>query len=64
MVKALALASLILIASCAHRPVGDFCTTNEAIRLPKIAIAMLSYEEQKKVLAHNLKGARLCGWKP
>lgn len=64
MVKGLTLAALILLSACQTVPKGNFCSTAEPIRLPKAAIATLSFEKQKDVLAHNLKGAKLCGWKP
>lgn len=64
MVKALTLTAMILLAGCQTVPKGSFCQVSKPIRLPKVAIAMLTADEQRDVLAHNQKGAKLCGWRP
>ena len=61
--KVTALAVFILLAACATSG-GTFCDIARPIRLSQAAIAAMSDQEVADTLAHNLKGARLCGWKP
>lgn len=60
--KALTLALLLALAGC--QTSGSFCQISNPIRLSADAIAALSDAEVNAALAHNLKGAKLCGWKP
>lgn len=60
--KAIALAVLIGIAGCTTMG-GSFCAVERPIRLSAEAIAALSDGEVSQVLAHNEKGAKLCGWR-
>lgn len=43
---------------------GTFCQIAEPVRLSDTAIDALSDAEVEKLLARNLKGAKLCGWRP
>lgn len=43
---------------------GSFCDIARAIRFTDAAVDALSDQEVASVLAHNRKGAALCGWKP
>ncbi|MBN9249815.1 MAG: hypothetical protein J0I86_04420 [Mesorhizobium sp.] len=61
MVKALILASLLVMAGCQSTP-GSFCAVASPIRLSLPAIAAMSDSDVRAVLAHNEKGRRLCGW--
>ncbi|MES0040006.1 hypothetical protein [Mesorhizobium sp. M0091] len=60
--KAIALAVFMAIAGCTTIG-GSFCAVEHPIRLSAEAIAALSDGEVNQVLAHNEKGAKLCGWK-
>ena len=53
----------MLLAACATTG-GTFCDIAEPIRLSHEAIAAMSDQEVGDALAHNFKGAKLCGWKP
>jgi hypothetical protein len=58
-------ALLFALAACQSVPVqGDFCYRNEPIRLSGTVIDQMSDADVERVLAHNERGARLCGWKP
>lgn len=59
--KILALAAFVALAACAHMPGGSFCDIEKPNRNP---VADMTPVEQRTALAHNLKGAKLCGWKP
>lgn len=43
---------------------GSFCQIAKPLRLSDAAVDALSDQEVVALLAHNLKGAKLCGWKP
>ena len=60
MVKALILAAMLL-AGCQTVGEGTFCDINKPNRNP---VEDMTPAEARTALAHNLKGARLCGWKP
>lgn len=64
LVRALALLSLVALAGCQTAPRGTFCTISDPIRLSPAAVAALSDAEVETILAHNKRGAALCGWKP
>jgi len=63
-VKALALASLLVLTACQTTTRGSFCDIASPVRLSDTAVDALSDVEVAKILAYNLKGAKLCGWKP
>ncbi|TIQ96137.1 hypothetical protein [Mesorhizobium sp.] len=63
MVKGLTLAILMALAGCTT-PKGGFCALSSPIRLSAAAVADLSDGEARAILAHNRKGAALCGWRP
>ncbi|RWI60239.1 MAG: hypothetical protein EOQ93_02975 [Mesorhizobium sp.] len=63
MVKGLTIALSIVLAGCTTAR-GGFCAASSPIRLSATAVAALSDSEVKAVLAHNRKGAALCGWRP
>lgn len=60
--KILALAAFIALAGCTTAG-GSFCAVEHPIRLSAEAIKALSDAEVNQILAHNEKGAALCGWK-
>lgn len=62
MVKVLILA-LMLLAGCTTAG-GSFCAVEHPIRPTRAEVATLSDASVAAILAHNEKGARLCGWKP
>lgn len=70
--KAAALILLAVLAGCLHSqepsPVSDpravWCAENEPIRLPAVAIAMMSRADKERLAAYLLKGERWCGWLP
>lgn len=59
--KVLALAAFVALAACAHMPGGSFCDVEKPNRNP---IEDMTVVEARDALTHNLKGQRLCGWKP
>jgi hypothetical protein len=59
--KALCLTSLIVLSACTTAPKGSFCSIASAIRPANVDV--LTDAEVKDILAHNEKGAALCGWK-
>ena len=63
MVRALALVLLLGLASC-QTTKGSFCSISSPVRLSPEAVDALSDAEVARLLAHNEKGAALCGWKP
>lgn len=58
--KIVALASFMALAACQHAG-GSFCDIEKPNRNP---IEDMTVVEARDALAHNLKGQRLCGWKP
>lgn len=63
MVKGLTLSLLIALAGCTTAK-GSFCAVSSPIRLSAAAVPALSDAEVRTILAHNRKGAALCGWRP
>lgn len=64
MARALILIFGLAVAGCQTAPAGDFCDVARAIRLSPATVAALSDSDVEAVLAHNQKGAAMCGWKP
>lgn len=62
MVKALTLASMLMLAAC-QTPQGTFCDIAKPIRLSNETIDAMSDAEVAAALAHNRKGAAMCGWR-
>jgi hypothetical protein len=58
-----ALAAAMALAACSTTPSGSFCSISEPIRLSDATVASLTDEEVERVLAQNLKGKKLCGWR-
>jgi len=63
------LAALALVActamSCERVVyVSDGCLWAEPIRPTKAEVAALTAQTVRQILAHNEKGAAVCGWKP
>lgn len=63
MVKGLILVGLLALTAC-QTTGGTFCDISRPIRLSAQAIDAMTDAEVTATLAHNLKGRRLCGWKP
>jgi len=64
MVKALiATCALFALVGCSTAK-GSFCTIASPIRPSAETVAAMTDAEVRTVLAHNRKGAALCGWKP
>lgn len=61
MVKVVALS--LLLAGCTATG-GSFCAVEHPIRPTKAEVATLSDATVAAILAHNEKGAKLCGWRP
>lgn len=61
-VRTVAIFAMVALTACTT-PSGTFCTISDPIRLSPSAVAALSDAEVERILAHNLKGARLCNWK-
>lgn len=64
MVRALTLCVLLALVGCQTTTKGTFCAVSHPIRLSQSTVDNLSDQEVSAVLAHNKKGAALCGWKP
>ena len=58
------LLALSITAGCSVSAKGTFCAISDPIRLSPAAVAALSDAEVENILAHNKRGAALCGWKP
>ncbi|MER8979242.1 hypothetical protein [Mesorhizobium sp. M0870] len=62
MVKAIAWIFFVALAGCTT-VAGSFCAIEHPIRLTKAEVETLSDASITAILAHNEKGAKLCGWK-
>lgn len=62
-IKAIALAGLLALSACVSGG-GSFCAIESPHRPSPAEIATMSDRAIEENLAHNLKGAQLCGWKP
>ena len=62
-VRMLLIAALALLVGCTTTK-GSFCQIAKAQRPSEAEIAAMTDARVKDVLAHNRKGAKLCGWKP
>jgi len=57
-------ALVLFLAACQTIPVdGDFCRRNQPLRFSPEQVDAMTDEQAKRVLAHNKRGAALCGWK-
>ncbi len=63
MVKALAFVGLLALAAC-QTASGAFCDIAKPQRPSAAEIEAMSDARVAEVLAHNIKGQRLCGWRP
>lgn len=61
--KMILAALLISLAGCTS-VTGSFCSIAAPISLSERAIKAMTDSEVAAALAHNEKGAALCGWKP
>lgn len=60
--KTLIFVALLALAGC-QTVKGSFCAVASPIRPSAETIAVMTDAEVRDVLAHNRKGAALCGWK-
>lgn len=60
--KAVALAAMLALAAC-QTAGGDFCDIAKPVRLSAGTIDAMSDAEVAAALAHNRKGAAMCGWR-
>ncbi len=63
MVRALVLCLALALAGCVTAR-GSFCDVAKPIRLSEAAIAAMSDSEVAAALALNLKGQKICRWRP
>lgn len=63
MEKAIVLIAVLALTAC-QTPQGGFCAVSSPIRLSQASIDALSDQEVADLLARNLLGQKLCGWKP
>jgi starvation-inducible outer membrane lipoprotein len=54
----------LLLAGCTTAPRGSFCDIEHPTRLSPATVDAMTDTEVAAALAHNRKGAALCGWKP
>jgi len=59
----IAAAILAALAGCTTAK-GGFCAVSSPLRLSAGSVDALSDAEARALLAHNRKGAKLCGWRP
>ena len=57
------LLALSLMAGCSVSSKAGFCAVAKPLRPSAETIATMTDAEVRDVLAHNRKGAALCGWK-
>ncbi|RWO68980.1 MAG: hypothetical protein EOS17_16940 [Mesorhizobium sp.] len=62
MVKAIAWMCFVTLTGCTTVG-GSFCAIEHPIRLARAEVETLSDASTTAILAHNEKGAKLCGWK-
>ena len=62
MVKMISVALVLALAAC-QAPKGNFCAIAKPIRPTAKTLKAMNDGEVKQALAHNRKGAALCGWK-
>jgi phytoene dehydrogenase-like protein len=55
-------AAILMTSACTTAPKGSFCSIASAIRPANVDV--LTDAEVTQILAHNLKGQKLCNWKP
>ncbi|TGS47541.1 hypothetical protein EN824_07325 [Mesorhizobium sp. M8A.F.Ca.ET.181.01.1.1] len=58
--KVLTVAAFVALAACQHTG-GSFCDIEKPNRNP---VDDMTIVEARDALVHNLKGQRLCGWRP
>jgi hypothetical protein len=63
MVKAVALAALLVLSAC-QTPSAGFCAIAKPMRPTAAEIDAMSDQSVTAMLSHNLKGQKLCGWRP
>lgn len=63
MVKALILCAALALSACATAQ-GSFCQIAKPQRPSSDEIAAMTDARAAEVLAFNLKGKRLCSWRP
>jgi hypothetical protein len=53
------------VSGCATSPAaGDWCLTNDPQRPSVSEFEAMDATAKRAMLAHNLYGQKLCGWKP
>lgn len=57
------LIGLLALAAC-QTSGGTFCDIAKPIRLSGATVDAMTDAEVNAALAHNERGARLCGWRP
>lgn len=63
LIRASAVCAFFALTACTTTK-GSFCQISNPIRLSGETVGHLSDAEAASILAHNEKGAALCGWKP
>jgi len=63
LIRTCAFLALVALAGCQSAS-GTFCDIAKPQRPSATEIATMSDARVQEVLAHNLKGQRLCGWRP
>ncbi|MBZ9926796.1 hypothetical protein [Mesorhizobium sp. BR1-1-4] len=58
--KVVILIAMVMLTAC-QTPGGTFCDVERPNRDP---VSDMTPAEARTALAHNLKGAKLCRWKP
>lgn len=66
MTRVIIFAAALALSACGERIVyvSDGCLWAEPIRPTKAEVAALTAETVRHILAHNEKGAAVCGWEP
>ncbi|UCI06242.1 hypothetical protein [Mesorhizobium sp. B1-1-8] len=61
--KGLIIAAIAAALAGCSTAKGGFCAVASPLRLSGKIVDALSDEEARALLAHNRKGAKLCGWR-
>jgi hypothetical protein len=64
LIRTCAFFALVALAGCVSPVRGSFCDIERPTRLSPATVDAMTDTEVAATLAHNRKGAALCGWKP
>lgn len=63
--RAFCIGAVLVLAACQTVPSGNtFCDIAKPIRPTASQVDAMTDAQVRELLAHNQKGAKLCGWRP